>query len=85
MKQIATKSKAGGSANEILAEFYGNSNFPLSAWPYTKKDFVRYFALLSSSLGSCTTCKERKIANDFVMAGVNVGVPDFWMGWSVCL
>uniref|UniRef100_A0A670KB47 Vacuolar protein sorting 13 homolog B n=1 Tax=Podarcis muralis TaxID=64176 RepID=A0A670KB47_PODMU len=42
IKQIATKSNAGGTANEILADFYGCCSSPQSVWPYTKKDFVRY-------------------------------------------
>uniref|UniRef100_A0A8D2L3K4 Vacuolar protein sorting 13 homolog B n=1 Tax=Varanus komodoensis TaxID=61221 RepID=A0A8D2L3K4_VARKO len=40
IKQIATKSNTSGTANEILADFYGCDNFPQSTWPYTKKDFV---------------------------------------------
>nr|XP_003226657.1 PREDICTED: vacuolar protein sorting-associated protein 13B isoform X1 [Anolis carolinensis] len=40
IKQITTKSNTGGTANEILADFYGCGNLPYSVWPYTKKDFV---------------------------------------------
>ncbi|XP_061459906.1 intermembrane lipid transfer protein VPS13B isoform X5 [Rhineura floridana] len=40
IKQIATKSNAGGTTNEILSDFYGCGSFPQSMWPYTKKDFV---------------------------------------------
>ncbi|XP_053101134.1 intermembrane lipid transfer protein VPS13B isoform X9 [Hemicordylus capensis] len=40
IKQIATKSNIGGTANEILAEFYGCSLSPQPEWPYTKKDCV---------------------------------------------
>lgn len=57
IKQIATKSNAGGTANEILADFYGCCSSPQSVWPYTKKDFVRYWCL-AIFLWSCTTCNE---------------------------
>ncbi|XP_042321632.1 vacuolar protein sorting-associated protein 13B isoform X3 [Sceloporus undulatus] len=40
IKQIATKSNTSGTANEILADFYGFGSPPQSVWPYTKKDFV---------------------------------------------
>ncbi|XP_054840360.1 intermembrane lipid transfer protein VPS13B [Eublepharis macularius] len=40
IKQIATKSNTGGTANEILSEFYGCGSPPQSVWPYSKKDCV---------------------------------------------
>ncbi|XP_077207934.1 intermembrane lipid transfer protein VPS13B isoform X2 [Paroedura picta] len=40
IKQIATKSNSGGSANEILSDFYGCCDSPQSTWPYAKKDWV---------------------------------------------
>lgn len=49
IKQIATKSNTGGTANEILSDFYGYSSSPQSLWPYSKKDSLRYSALLNCS------------------------------------
>ncbi|XP_066482661.1 intermembrane lipid transfer protein VPS13B isoform X2 [Tiliqua scincoides] len=40
IKQITTKLNAGGTANEILAEFYGCGSSHQPVWPYIKKDFV---------------------------------------------
>lgn len=49
IKQIATKSNTGGTANEILSDFYGCCSSPPMVWPYSKKDCVRYCALLNCS------------------------------------
>ncbi|NWY01214.1 VP13B protein, partial [Nothoprocta ornata] len=38
IKQIATKSHPGGSANHILSEFYGAASPPQPTWPYNRKD-----------------------------------------------
>uniref|UniRef100_A0A8D0GHM6 Uncharacterized protein n=1 Tax=Sphenodon punctatus TaxID=8508 RepID=A0A8D0GHM6_SPHPU len=41
IKQIATKSHAGDTLNQILSEFYGADSSPQPLWPYTKKDSFR--------------------------------------------
>ncbi|NXA45453.1 VP13B protein, partial [Nothocercus julius] len=38
IKQIATKCHPGGTANQILGEFYGTASPPQPAWPYNRRD-----------------------------------------------